>query len=313
SLLDTVLAALLLAFYAMFASIFLKRLVQNNLNMDLKAKINVFTVSFITAFLLDHLIRTIGFSSDISLVPIHLNPELWVFLQYLWLFVQIPLSVLLIWSSIRTKSIIFPTEPAQEPEDCRNEPWILNALGLGMFLFLLFNVFLYPSAIAEYTDTQYAIINPILISAITLVLLYLLFGKERMLYNFRINLCFNLVLILALATFLFFNAVLALPTAILMALSVGIMYLDAHLLILNMSITKKPGNQLKSLSKLFSYGFLFLILMTFLHDFTTDHAFTISAFKGMGPHILLIGGFILLVMTLLAHLQLKTFEEGRSG
>ena len=310
SLAETILAGVIIAFYGIFISIFLKRLVENDLKTDLKAKVSIFSIIFIGAFLLDSVVRTIGFSLDISLVTAHLNPDLWASLQYLWLVVQIPLSVLLILFAIRTKALIFPQEQ-KVAEDLQNEPWILNAVGLGMFFFLLFNVFLYPNAIAQYTNTSSAVINPILTGAIILILMYLLFAKT--IYNIKINLCFNLILLLAITAFLFLGKVSPYPIAILMTLSVAIMFLNAHLLVVNMSTTRKPGIKINQLSNLITYGLLFLIIMSFLHDFSTDHAFTISAFQGMGPLILFIGGCLLVLMTLLAHLQLNKFKAGRSA
>jgi MFS family permease len=311
SIIETVLAGVIIAFFGIFISIFLKRLMQNDLNLELKAKVSIFSIAFIGAFLLDSLIRTIGFSLDISLVTSHLNPELWPSLQYLWLIVQVPLSVLLILFSIRTNTIIIPQEKMGDAEELRNEPLILTACGLGMFFFLLFNLFLYPNAIAQYTGTLSAIIGPFLTASIILVLLYLLFAKTSIVYNIKINLCFNLILLLALAAFLFLGKASPYPIGILMALSVAIMFLNTHLLIINMSTTRKPGIQISQFSKIMTYGLLFLILMTFLHDFTTDHAFTIEAFQGFGPLILFIGGCLFALMTLLAHVQLNQFEKGR--
>ncbi|NVM31961.1 MAG: hypothetical protein HWN65_24185, partial [Candidatus Helarchaeota archaeon] len=313
SLVETILAGLLIACYGIYISIFLKGLVQNQMGIDIKAKISIFSIAFIGAFLIDMMLRTIGFSSDITLITIHLNPEMWYTLQYLWLVVQIPLSLLLIWFAFRSKSAVFPEEKVKEAEDLRNEPWVLNAGGLGMFFFLMFNLFLYPSAIAEYTNTDYTIINPIMIGGITLILIYLLFGKEKIIYNIKINTCFNLILLLALAAFLFLGTTWSYPIAIFMALSMTIMFLNVHLLVTNMSTTRKKGVQIKQFSKLISYGLLFLILMTFLHDFTTDYAFIISAFQGLGPLLLFIAGCILAFTTILAHYQFNKFEKGRSS
>ncbi len=310
SAVETVLSGVIIAFYGIFISIFLKRLVQNELKIDLKAKVSIFSLLFIGAFLVDSVLRTIGSSLDISLATLHLNPELWSSLQYLWLIVQVPLSALLIWFSLRTSTVIIPQEQSADAKELRNEPWVLNAFGLGIFFFLIFNLFLYPNAIAQYTNTSYAIINPVLTASFILILLYLLFAKTSFIYNIKINLCFNLILLLALASFLFL-ANSSYLTAILMALSVAIMFLNLHLLIVNMSTTRKPGIQISQFSKLITYGLLFLILMTFIHDFTTDHAFTIAAFQGLGPLILFIGGCLFTVMTLLAHIQLNQFEKGR--
>jgi MFS family permease len=167
SLIDTILAGLIIAFYGIFASIFLKRLVKNDLGMELKAKVSIFTVAFIATFLLDMLIRSIGLSADITLLTPHINPEIWYTIQYIWLAVQVPLSIILIGVTLKTKSHVFPDDLSEEVDEQRNEPWVLNAAGLGMFLFLLFHVFLYANGIAEYTDTSYLILNPMLIAAVT--------------------------------------------------------------------------------------------------------------------------------------------------
>ncbi len=311
SILETILAGIIMSFYGIFATLFLKQLVQNELNLDLKAKLSFLSITFFIAFLIDMTLRTVGFSSDITLVSIHLSPELWTSLQYIWLVIQIPLSVVLIIFTLRTKSTIFPESP-KEIEEMRNGPWIINATGIGMVFFLLFNVLLYPNAIAEYTNTSYGIINPILIGGTTLLLIYILFGNPKLLYNLKINLCFNLILVLALAGFVFLGTTWNYPVAILTALSVALILLDFHLLITNASIPRISGNQIKSLSKFFTYGFLFFVIMTVFHVFSTDYAFTITAFKGLGPLILFIGGILLVSMTVLAQLQLNKFKEGGS-
>ena len=128
--------------------------------------------------------------------------------------------------------------------------------------------------------------------------------------RFKINLCFNIIMILALAAFLFLNATWSYAIATLVSLSIAIIFLNSQLLITNASISGKKGNQLKSLSKLFSYGFLFFVIMTILHVFSTDYAFTISAFEGLGPLILFIGSCILTLTTILANFQLNKFEKG---
>ncbi len=307
SLIETVLDGLIIAFYGIYMSIFLKRLVQNDIGIGLKSKVSIFTLSFITAFLIDATMRTIAFSADPSLVPLHFNPETWFTSQYIWLAVQVPLSLLLIWFTLRTKAVIFPEQPAEGPKDMRNEPWVLNACGLGMVLFLLFNVFLYPGVTAEYTNFDYIFVNPLFIGALILVLLYLLFAKEFSIYTFRSNILLNALLAISLAAFLFLGGLLSMFIAII------VLFVNAHLLIVNMSTIRKTGNQLKQLSKGFTYSILFMVIMTFLHDFTTDHAFTVSALKGLGPVILLIGGFILIIMTILANLQLDKFEKRRSS
>jgi len=313
SLIETILAGVIVAFFGIFISIFLKRLVQNDLNLELKAKISLFSIAFIGAFLLDSVIRTIGFTLDISLVTSHLNPELWPSLQYLWLSIQVPLSLLLIWFSIRTSTILIPTGPSGITEELRNEPLILSTCGLGMFFFLIFTVFLYPNAIAQYTNTFSAIISPFLMASLILVIFYLLFVKSSIIYNIRINLCFNLILVLVLAAFLFLGKASPYPIGILTAFSIAIMFLNTHLLIVNMSTPRKAGIQISQFSKIITYGLLFVILMTVLHIFSTDHAFTIQAFQGFGPTILFIGGCIFALMTLLAHIQINQFTKGRAN
>ncbi|MHA1266643.1 MAG: hypothetical protein ACTSRS_15515 [Candidatus Helarchaeota archaeon] len=305
SLVETVLAALLVAFYGIFASIFLKRLVSNEMGLNLKAKVSLFSIAFVIAFLLDMTLRTLGFSSDISLITIHLDPASWYTLQYVWLVVQVPLSLMVIWFAMRSSSVLFPSEPSEPSEELRNEPWVLNAGGVGMVLFLLFNVLLYPSVIAEYTDLDTAFLNPIMIGAFILILLYLLFSSEILIFQFRSNFMLNILLLLAFALFFYMNS------SISVFIILAIMFIDVDLFIVNMSTQRKKGNQIKQFSKLFSYGVLFLILMSFLHDFSTDHAFTIPAFQGLGPTILFIAGTILVVTAILASFQLKKYDERR--
>ncbi|MFX1297461.1 MAG: hypothetical protein ACFFD2_21745, partial [Promethearchaeota archaeon] len=77
SLIETILAGIIIAFYGIFASLFLKRVVQDDRAIDLKAKISIFSIVFIASFLIDMVLRTIGFSTDISLITIHLDPTMY--------------------------------------------------------------------------------------------------------------------------------------------------------------------------------------------------------------------------------------------
>ncbi|TFG05671.1 MAG: hypothetical protein EU536_01405 [Promethearchaeota archaeon] len=305
SLVETILAALIVALYGIFASTFLKYLLRSNLKIDLQAKMSLFVLAFIAAFLVDSVFRTLGFSADISLIPLHLNPEAWFTLQYVWLAVQVPLSLLVLWFAVRGMSAIFPETQATETDEMRNEPWVLNAGGLGMILFLLFNVFLYPSVLAEYTGCSYVITNPIMIVGITLAVLYLLFVKENVIYRLTSTLILNILLILCLGVVVFVGML-----SFLVGIIIFVLFVNTSLLIVNMGTRRKKGNQLKQFSKLFCYGTLFLILMSFLHDFSTDHAFTVSAFQGAGPMILFIAGIIAAFTTILANLQLNQYRKG---
>ncbi|MHA1892902.1 MAG: hypothetical protein ACTSX4_00215 [Candidatus Helarchaeota archaeon] len=325
SILETILSVIIIGFYGIFISIFLKNLFENELDVSRKIKIGVFSTSVIAAFLIDAMIRTLGLTTDISLVTMHFIPNFWYITQYAWLLVQVPLSILVIYFSRTTKYLIFEgvkIEKAEEIKADANNLWILISLGLGMFFFVAFNFLLYPGAIVEFTTVSYAsqisynVINPIFIGSITFSLIFVIFFKEKIVFNKILIMTFNAIFAVALILFIFVTKLFSFSIyffAILMTVSVFFLFLDLHVLLTNIVLKKTKYNQIKTISNAITVSLLFYILFSFIYDFTTDHAFTIEALQGLGPHVLLACGLTLVLISILAIYQLSKANSGGSN
>ena len=321
STLETLLAAIIVGFFGIFLSIYMKNLIKNPLKISQKSKIGIISTFVIAAFLIDALIRTIGLSSDLSLITWPLLPNFWYVIQYLWLLIQIPLSILIIYFGHKTKDIIFEgidIEEKEFPVAEKNNLWVVIAFGLSMFFFLGYNMFLYPGAIAEFatvnfaTKISYNVINPLFISAITFSLFYILFFKEKHIFKKELIIVYNAIFLVALVLFSFVAGIMPFSCyiiAILMTVSIAFMFIDMHVLITNIALKNTKYTKLKSISNMIATSFLFYLLFVFLYDFTTDHAFTIAAFRGLGPIITLICGIGYSLITILAVIQLNKKKE----
>ena len=324
SIIETVLSALIISFFGVFITIFIKNLLKSGKITNNKTKISMVTTIIISGFLIDSALLTIGISSDISLVTIHIVPSFWFVTQYLWLVVQAPLSALIIYYSRTTHGIIFEDSKLEEKEQPvaeKNNLWPLISLGIGMFLFLAFNLFLYSSAIVEFTTTNFAqqvsydIINPILIGSMTFALVYVLFNKQKIIFNKIVIIVLNAIITVAMVLFLFIAGRLpysCYSIAILMTVSVAFMFINFHVLLTNISLKSTKYVKVKSISNIFTAGLLFYILFSFLYDFTTDHAFTISTFKSLGPLLMLTCGLIFVGVSIVAIIQIDKINGGGS-
>ncbi|NHI90909.1 MAG: hypothetical protein EAX96_00315 [Candidatus Lokiarchaeota archaeon] len=323
SILETIFAGIIVGFYGIFLSIFIKNLIKNPLNINDKSKIGIISFSILIAFLIDALLRTIGLTSDISLITWSLLPNFWYFIQYLWLIIQIPLSILSVYFSRSTNHLIFKGIDLKEKDksiaDKRNF-WIIIAFGLGMFFFLSFNMFLYPNAIVEFatvnfaTRISYNVINPIFICSLTFSVLYILFFKEKYILKKELIIIYNAIFLISLILLLFVAGIM--PSScyiisIVMTVSLTFMFIDLHVLLVNIGIKNTKYVKLKSISNIISIGFLFYLLFVFLFDFTTDHAFTIEAFRGLGSILTLICGISLGLISILAIYQINKTTGGK--
>jgi len=228
-----------------------------------------------------------------------------------------------IYFGLKTKDVIFEGIDIQEKETSvadKKNFWVIIALGLGMFLFLSFNMFLYPGAIVEFSTVNFAtrisydVINPIFICAITFSLLYIIFFEEKYLFKKELILIYNAIFLVALGLFLFVAGIMPFSCyiiAILMTASLTFMFINLHVLITNIALKNTKYTKVKSISNMIATGFLFYILFVFLYDFTTDHAFTIAAFRGLGPIMTLICGIAFSLISILAVIQINKNNGGK--
>jgi len=110
----------------------------------------------------------------------------------------------------------------------------------------------------------------------------------------------NGVMIVSLCLFLFLGRILTYIAAILVSVSMIIMYLNFYLLFVQMSTINFKWEKVKTISNAFAIGLVFYILFTVLHIFTINWAFIISAFKGLGPIIILLASILLVASTIIS-------------
>ncbi len=295
---QTIFSGILIAFYGIFISTFLTLWIKDEtVEVSSHNKMIFVVFSILCAFLLDYLIRTIGFSQDISLLPPGLVAEFWYFTQYIWLFIQIPLTVCCIYFA----RLYFPrfANPSNLEENEENDPkstaFSLIFVGIGVIWFLLFNIFLYPNIISVYTGTSYYINNILSIIALIATILIILCVKKKFIFNIQVLAILNVLLIVFLCFFLFMGRIITYLAAVMVTISLVIMYLDFLLLFAQMATIKFKWEKVKTISNSFTIGLVFYILFTVLHIFTTDWAFVISAFKGYGPLIVLLASILLVI------------------
>lgn len=300
---QTILCGVIIAVYGMFFSTFLTLWINDasgETTIDNKVKFLAF--SLLTAFLLDYLIRTIGFSQDISLLPPGLNADLWYINQYLWLIVQIPLT----FGCIYFARLYFPrfdsgTEMEIDSKTNRkNTVYSLIFIGMGAFWFLLFNIFLYPNIIAHYTATSYYINNIIGIAAILATILIIFRVNTASFVNLTTSIIQNGIIFVWLLMFLYLSNLLMYIAVIMIAFTLIIFYLNFFVLLSHMARVSFKWEKVKTISNIFAIGMVFYILFTVFHILATDWAYVISAFKGLGPIIVLLATIVLSFSTFMS-------------
>ena len=300
---QTIFSGITVSVYGMFMSTFLTIWIKDEkIEINSSNKIIFVIFSIMCAFLLDYLIRTIGFSQDISLLPPGLSAEFWYVTQYIWLFIQIPLTIICIYFT----RLYFPRFTISSDLDEKNDQdkkstrYSLIFAGVGAFWFLLFNIFLYPNIISHYTATSYYVNNILSIVALIAFILIISRIKRQTLSNIKIVAILNGVMIVSLCLFLFLGRILTYIAAILVSVSMIIMYLNFYLLFVQMSTINFKWEKVKTISNAFAIGLVFYILFTVLHIFTINWAFIISAFKGLGPIIILLASILLVASTIIS-------------
>lgn len=312
---ETILSALIIMCYGMYMGAFLGNWIENDSKISAKSKMNFFSVAMIGAFLLDAVLRTFGLTLDPTLLTMPLIPSYWFVFQYLGVIIILPLAIIAIFITMKWFGAPFEKQEVS-PDDAGSgiskSLVIIVSFSLAFFLFLETNVLLYPNAIAQFTGTHYALINPIMIVGIAVSLLILLFCSDKILLNKGFIVVINVLLVIFLAQFLFVEFLIPLAgtlimymAAIFIALAQVFFFLDLYLVLQFLGRYKFRWNRIKSISNGIAFNLGIMILFDFLYDFTTDHAFTISAFRGLGPLLLLVGGIILVVLTILLSFLIK--------
>jgi hypothetical protein len=309
SKLETICVGLIIAFYGFYISTFSTLWLRENDEIQSNHKITFITLTILSAFLIDYFIRALGLSLDISLLTPGLILD-WNLTQYFWLIFQIPLSGLCIYLTYkhfpRFSSEIKPEKPVEPEYKTLNS---LIFVGVGMFFFLQFSLFLYPNVIAQYTATSYYFNNILNIICLMVATCVILFAKIEFLSDLRFSIISNVFMILSLILFFFFPKDLTYVASIFISISLIIMYLNFYLLFFRMTTINFKWEKVKTISNALTIGFAFMVIFNVLHIFTSDWAGTIEAFKGLGPIVMLTAG-ILFAISSLGAIMLKSKKEG---
>ena len=115
--------------------------------------------------------------------------------------------------------------------------------------------------------------------------------------NKKVILVLNCIAILSFCFFFFLGKILTYIISILISISLIILYLDFYILFIRLVKINFKWEKLKTISNSITIGLVFLLLFDILHVFTTDWAYTIKFFKGLGPLIMLLAVIILSITT----------------
>ncbi len=301
--LQTVLCGVLITFYGFFMSTFLTLWMEEKNHIELNHKTLIVFFCILCAFLTDYLIRTIGFTQDVSLLPPELIADFWYVTQYLWLIVQIPLTVICVhYTRLHFPRFSSNKTVENQKKDTLSTKYSLIFVGMGIFFFFQFNIFLYPNVIAHYTNTNYYFNNIGSIIATILALIIIFRAKRDFFTDVKKVGILNGFLILTLFLFLFLGTVpiLNYVVSVFVLISMIVMYLDFYLLFTRMLMIEFKWEKIKTISNIFAITFVFYILFSVLHILTIDWAYVISAFKGFGPLIILLAGAIFSISSIIS-------------
>ncbi|MHA2283121.1 MAG: hypothetical protein ACXAC5_19950 [Promethearchaeota archaeon] len=309
--LEIIYSGIIIACYGFYMSTFLTLWIRESDDIVVNHKIVIIIFSLFSAFLIDYLIRTIGFSQDISLLTPGLIAD-WHLTQYLWLIIQIPLSIFCIYFT----KIHFPRFSASKDVSPQEESTgktlrTINSLifaGIGTFLFLLFNLFLYPSGVGQFTNTTYFFNNILSTVSVMTVIYIVIYVKIETISNKLIVGILNVFMILSFSLFFTIGKELMYIASIFIAISIIVMHLNIYLLFIRLSKIRFKWEKVKTISNGLTIGLAFMVLFSFLHAFTTEWAAIIAAMKGLGPLIMILAGIIFSICTIYA-IFIKSNEE----
>jgi len=306
---QTIFSGLIISFYGVFTSTFLTIWIKDESDdINSNNKIILVIFSIFCSFLLDYLIRTIGFSQDISLLPPGLIAEYWFITQYIWLLIQIGLTAICIYFTRLYFPRFSPSNDEKSSKEKLSTIYSLLFVGNGIFWFLLFNIFFYPNIIAHYTGTDYYFNNILSILSLIITILIILRVRRQYFSNIKLVGILNGVMILSLCLFLFIGRFLTYFASIFISIALIIMYLNYFLLFERLATSNFKWEKVKTISNGIAISFVFYILFTVLHIFASDWAYVISAFKGYGPFIVLLAGIIFSILTCIS-VKIKSNKE----
>ncbi len=308
---QVILSGITILFYCIFISIFLSQWMEEDIHVEKKNKLIIVMFSIFSAFLIDYLIRSLGVTEDISLLPPGLIADYWYLTQYLWLIIQIPLAIGIIYF---TKSGIlnFSLEPISQ--ESKKKPlssrYLFIFVGIGMFFFLMFSLFLYPNIISHYTQTNYYVNTIFNIISLMIALIIVIKIDRTVISNIKLMVILNSLMLIILFLFLFLEGIANFLISILLSGSLIIMYLNFYLLFAQITQITLKWEKVKTISNALSLSLVFYLIFIIMHILSTDWAYVLEILKGTGPFIVLIAGILFSITTIIS-IHIKTEKEGR--
>ena len=310
AIMETILSGLVVGFYGMFVGAFIGFISTHNSDSSKLGKIGLYTVSFITAILIDFIIRMIGFTIDPTLITWPVDAAVWFNYQYNWVIIQVIISTVIIvvslmyWKKCTANYIKIEVDEEKERKG-KNLFALIAGLGLGVFLFLSFNILLYGNAVAEFTNTDYFTINILLVGIITLTTFILLGLKENMITDLKLVIPINILFPVGFF-FLAYAGNLGYISGIMISLAYIPLILDLYVFLKFAGIRGRKGNKIRMYSNIFAIAFGIFLFFSFFYDFTTDWSFTIKAMRNLGPPILIIASIIFILTAIIATYLIKS-------
>jgi hypothetical protein len=306
---ETVGAGLILAFWGFYISSFLSGWLEQKDGIAQDLKVSLFIVTFLCALLIDYFIRTLGLTQDLSLLPPGIVADYWYLTQYLWLLVQVLLTGIVIYLVRKYFPQLFMKSEAGSSEKKETGGKLFIGIGLGMFLFLLFNLLLYPNVIAMYTTTSYDLNNILSIAGLTLMIYLFWIKPPEFFLDFKKICVTNGVLLISLLLFLFFGTTLQYIASILIQIALLALYVNffnlVHLIGFFKGHSKHPQNGTTRIGVTITVAFFANFIFNVLHIFSNDWAYTVRFFKNWGPPIILITGVIFAITSVLGIYKLQ--------
>jgi len=301
NLFQTIISGIIITFYVILMSTFLTLWMEHEDKVVPTHKLQIVLFSIFCAFLIDYLIRTIGFTEDISLLPPGIIADYWYITQYLWLVIQIPLTIFCIYFARKYfPKLSLKVDQEKDMKKMISTRYSLIFVGLGMFWFLELNFFLYPHIISLYSNTNYYFNNILSICSLIIIVILILRGKREIFLNIKVIAILNGVMVLSLFLLLFLGKVLTYIASILMSFSLIIMYMNFYFLFIRLALISFKWEKVKTISNGITIGLVFYIIFLVFHIFTTDWAYVIAAFKGFGPLIIILSSIIFSLSTLIS-------------
>ncbi|MHA1724428.1 MAG: hypothetical protein ACTSXH_06250 [Promethearchaeota archaeon] len=307
NLVQVFLSGFIILFYCIFLSTFLASWMSIDIRIDSNNKFILVVFSIFSAFLIDYLIKTIGETSDLSLLPPGWIADYWYLTQYLWLLIQIPLTVILFYfTKTSFPTILFTFQELKERQHPLTSRYSLIFIGIGAVFFLLFNLFLYPNIISLYTSTDYRVNNILNISVLLITVIIILKVNRSDFMNITFMGVLNACWVIILFLFLFLGTLLTYIASILISISLIFLYLDFYVLLAHISLISFKWEKVKTISNLLAISLAFYVIFMVLHIISTDWAYVLVFLKGADPYIVLFAGIICSITTLISiYLELK--------